>query len=212
MKDTDIENILINKLKDLKYGYRPDINNRLSLEQNFRQKFEELNKVTLSETEFARLLEQIITPDPFTAANTLRQNHSFERDDGTPLTYSLVNLKAWCKNSFEVIHQLRINTDHSHHRYDVILLINGIPVVQIELKSLEINSRRAMQQIVDYKNDPGNGYSKTLLCFMQLFIVSNRSSSYYFANNNDRYFRFDSQEGFLPIYQLADKANKRSIS
>ena len=56
-----------------------------------------------------------------------------------------------------MVSQLRINTDYSHHRYDVILLINGIPVVQIELKTLGINPRRAIEQIVDYKTDPGNG-------------------------------------------------------
>ncbi|MBP7949215.1 MAG: type I restriction endonuclease subunit R [Verrucomicrobiales bacterium] len=64
----------------------------------------------------------------------------------------------WCKNHFEVVHQLRLNTDNSHHRYDVLLLINGVPCVQIELKTLGVNPRRAMEQIVEYKNDPGNGY------------------------------------------------------
>ena len=77
-----------------------------------------------------------------------------------------------------MVNQLRINTDNSHHGYDVVLLINGVPVVQIELKTLGINPRRAMQQVVEYKNDPGNGYSKTLLCFLQLFIVSNRSDTW----------------------------------
>jgi hypothetical protein len=104
---------------------------------------------------------------------------------------------------------LRINTDNSHHRYDVLLLINGVPVVQIELKSLDVSPRRAMQQIVDYKNDPGNGYGKTLLCFIQLFIVSNRSETRYFANNNSRHFVFNAEERFLPIYQLADEDNKK---
>src|SRR6202035_5183824 len=77
---------------------------------------------------------------------------AFVRDDGTPLNYTLVNIKDWCKNHFEVVNQLRINTDNSHHRYDVILLINGVPVVQIELKTLGISPRRAMEQIVDYKS------------------------------------------------------------
>jgi type I restriction enzyme R subunit len=76
----------------------------------------------------------------------LREINSFERDDGTPLFYTLVNIKDWCKNTFEVVNQLRINTDNSHHRYDVMLLINGVPVVQIELKTLGISPRRAMQQ------------------------------------------------------------------
>jgi type I restriction enzyme R subunit len=191
MTEQEIETGLVDRLKDLKYSYRPDINNRAALESNFREKFEDLNRVKMTDGEFARLLDEIITPDVFAAAKILRNINAFTRDDGTPLNYSLVNLKDWCKNHFEVINQLRINTDNSHHRYDVILLINGVPVVQIELKSLGINARRAMEQIVEYKNDTGNGYSRTLLCFMQLFIVSNRDRTYYFANNNTRHFAFN---------------------
>jgi type I restriction enzyme R subunit len=81
--------------------------------------------------------------------------------------------------------------------------------VQIELKTLGINPKRAMEQIVEYKNDPGNGYTKTLLSFLQLFIVSNRTNTYYFANNNARHFSFNADERFLPIYQFADEANKK---
>ena len=209
MKEQDIEDELITKLQDLKYVYRSDIRTRAALERNFREKFEALNRVRLTDTEFSRLLEQIITPDVFIAARTLRERNSFDRDDGTPLFYTLVTIKDWCKNTFEVVNQLRMNTDASHHRYDVLLLINGVPVVQIELKSLAISPRRAMQQIVDYKNDPGNGYTKSLLCFLQLFIVSNRSDTWYFANNNNRHFSFDADERFLPLYQFADKDNKK---
>jgi type I restriction enzyme R subunit len=204
-----IEQALIEKLGDLKYTFRPDIRDRAALEANFRQHFETLNRVKLTDSEFQRLLESIISPDVFTAARSLRSIDSFTRDDGTPLNYTLVNTRDWCKNSFEAINQLRINTDNSHHRYDVILLINGVPVVQIELKTLGINPRRAMEQIVDYKNDPGNGYTRTLLCFIQLFIVSNQGSTYYFANNNARHFAFNAEERFLPIYQFADEANKK---
>ncbi len=108
-----------------------------------------------------------------------------------------------------MVHQLKINTDYSHHRYDVIILINGIPVVQVELKNLGISPRRAIQQIVDYKNDPGNGYTRTLLCFMQLFIVSNRTDTWYFTNNNTRHFAFNAEERFLPIYQFATEDNTK---
>jgi type I restriction enzyme R subunit len=207
--ESQIEQDFIAKLGDLKYTYRQDIRDRATLESNFREKFEALNRVHLTGGEFSRLLEEITTPDVFTAARTLRDRNSFTRDDGTPLNYTLVNIKDWCKNIFEVINQLRINTDNSHHRYDVILLINGVPVVQIELKTLGINPRRAMEQIVDYKNDLGNGYSRTLLCFIQLFIVSNRDSTYYFANNNARHFAFNAEERFLPIYQFAGEDNKK---
>lgn len=95
-----IERDLISKLKELKYEYRPDIQDRFGLERNFREKFEALNRVTLSDTEFRRLLESIVTPDVFLAAKSLRDYGSIERDDGTPLNYTLVNIRYWCKNSF----------------------------------------------------------------------------------------------------------------
>lgn len=207
--ENQIELDLIAKLGDLKYTYRSDIRDRGSLEANFRAKFEALNRVRLTDSEFQRLLDSITTPDVFTAAQTLRGITAFERDDGTPLNYTLVNIKDWCKNDFEVINQLRINTHSSHHRYDVLLLINGVPVVQIELKTLAVSPRRAMQQIVDYKNDAGNGYGNSLLCFVQLFVVSNRSDTWYFTNNNVRHFSFNADERFLPVYQFAAEDNKK---
>jgi len=208
-KENEIEIGLIEKLKDLKYTYRTDIRDRNALEQNFRQKFETLNRVHLTDNEFKRLLDEIISPDVFASSKRLRAREVFFREDGTPLHYTLVNIKDWCKNDYEVVNQLRINTNNSHQRYDVILLINGLPVVQIELKALEVSPRRAMQQIVDYKNDAGNGYTNTLLCFMQLFIVSNRANTQYFANNNNQHFQFNADEQFLPVYQLADVNNKK---
>ena len=209
LNEQQVEYGFIGKLQGLKYEYRPDINNRATLEANFREKFEALNRVRLTDSEFARLLDEIVTPDVFTASKTLRGINSFTRDDGTPLNYTLVNIKDWCKNTYEVVHQLRINTDNSHHRYDVILLINGVPCVQIELKTLTISPRRAMEQIVEYKNDPGNGYTRTLLCFLQIFIVSNRVRTFYFANNNARHFAFNAEERFLPIYEFADEKNNK---
>jgi len=207
--ERQLEESLISRLVGLKYEYREDIRNRDALERNFRQKFERLNHVKLTDGEFQRLLDEVVTPDVYEAARALRNREAFVRDDGTPLNYTLVNIKDWCKNTFEVVNQLRINTDNSHHRYDVILLINGVPVVQIELKTLGISPRRAMEQIVDYKNDPGNGYTKTLLCFVQLFIVSNRTDTWYFANNNTRHFAFDADERFLPVYQFAAEDNTK---
>ncbi len=207
VREQDIEDAFIAKLRNLKYVYRSDIHDRAALEQNFRKKFEALNRVTLTDGEFQRLLDELVTPDVFTAARILREKNDFTRDDGTPLSYTLVNIRDWCKNDFEVVHQLRINTDYSHHRYDVILLINGVPVAQVELKTLGVSPRRAMEQVVEYKNDPGNGYTRTLLCFVQLFIVSNRTETFYFANNNARHFAFNAAEQFLPVYRFANPDN-----
>lgn len=209
IRERQIENGFIQKLKDLKYSYRPDINNRETLEQNFREKFERLNRVHLTDSEFNRLLEDITDSDVFLSSKRLRERNTFIREDGTPLQYTLVDIKEWCKNDYEVVNQLRMNTRNSFQRYDVIILINGIPVVQIELKALEVSPRRAMQQIVDYKNDIGNGYTNSLLCFIQMFIVSNQSITYYFANNNNQHFNFNADEQFLPVYQWADESNKK---
>ena len=102
--ETQLEEAVIKSLLGLKYEYRPDITDRAKLEANFREKFEALNHVRLTDGEFARLLDEIVTPDVFTAARTLRQINAFTRDDGTPLNYTLVNINDWCKNTFEVIH------------------------------------------------------------------------------------------------------------
>ena len=91
-KENKIEQDFISKLQDLKYIYRPDIRDRDSLNQNFRQKFGELNHVNLSDNEFARLQDSIITGDVFASAKILREKNSFTRDDGTPLYYNLVNI------------------------------------------------------------------------------------------------------------------------
>ena len=208
-KEKQIEDHFINKLIDLKYTYRDDIRDRNALERNFRTKFEALNRVHLTDSEFDRLLEEIIDADVFASSKRLRGINTFMREDGTPLQYMLVNIKDWCKNDYEVINQLRINTNNSYHRYDVILLINGIPVIQVELKASDVSPRRAMQQIIDYKNDTGNGYTNTLLCFMQLFIVSNQANTYYFTNNNDQHFSFNTDEQFLPVYQYATESNRK---
>jgi type I restriction enzyme R subunit len=209
IRETQIEEQFIRKLRELKYTYREDIRDKKTLDSNFREKFESLNRVKLTESEFERLKTDIISSDVFAASKLLRTRNYFQREDGTPLHYTLVNIKDWCKNEYEVINQLRINTGNSNHRYDVIILINGIPIVQVELKTLEISPRKAMQQIVDYKNDSGNGYTNSLLCFMQIFIVSNRSNTYYFANNKNQHFSFNAGEQFLPVYQFADEQNKK---
>lgn len=208
-KEQQIEEELIERLSDLKYTYRKDIRTKSALELNFREKFEALNRVKLTDTEFDKLLTEIINPDVFKTSGQLRKRNTFIREDDTSLHYTLVNIKDWCKNDFEVINQLRMNTENSNHRYDVILLINGVPVVQIELKTLQISPNRAMQQIVDYKNDIGNGYTNSLMCFMQLFIVSNKTRTFYFSNNNNKHFAFNADEQFLPVYTLAKEDNSK---
>jgi hypothetical protein len=82
--ENQLEQLFIEKLTDLKYTPRPDIRDRASLEKNFREKFEALNRVHLTDSEFSRLLDEIVSPDVFAAAKTLRERNSFTRDDGPP--------------------------------------------------------------------------------------------------------------------------------
>jgi len=95
LKENRIEQGLINKLEDLKYTYRPDIHDRQTLESNFRKHFEALNRINLTDSEFARLRDDIVTADLFTAATILRERNTFQREDGTPLQYTLVNINKW---------------------------------------------------------------------------------------------------------------------
>ena len=121
--EAQIEQQFLNKLKEMNYTYRSDIRNLDVLERNFRQKFERLNFVTLSDDEFRKLIQENVTSDVFTASKRLREKQTFVRNDGTTFDYSLVNLRDWCKNDYEVVNQLSINTANSRQRYDVIILI-----------------------------------------------------------------------------------------
>lgn len=208
-KESQIEQHFIRHLEGLGYKYCKDIKDRASLEANFRNKFEALNNVRLTDGEFERLMGNIISSDVYKASKTLRDKVEVIHDDGTTQFYPLVNLQNWCKNDYEVINQLRINTHSSYHRYDVIILINGLPLVQVELKAHGVSPRVAIKQIVDYKNDHENGYEHTLLAFMQLFIVSNEADTFYFANNPRKALTFDEKEQFLPICRWADEQNKK---
>ena len=208
--EAQLEEQFLGKLQELKYIYRSDIRDLNSLENNFREKFERLNFVRLSDAEFGKLLQENVTSDVFTASKHLREKSTFVRDDGTSFEYTLVNTKDWCKNEYEVVNQLSINTANSRQRYDVIILINGLPLVQIELKRHSVSPLKAMEQIVRYKQDRGNGYTNTLMCFMQLFVVSNGGSdTMYFANNNDEHFKFDATNNYLPVYHAADRDNHK---
>lgn len=208
--EAQLEQQFLEKLQEMKYTYRSDIRDLDALESNFRQKFERLNFVTLSDDEFRKLLQENVTADVFTASKRLREKQTFTRNDGTTFDYSLVNLRDWCKNDYEVVNQLTINTANSRQRYDVIILVNGLPLVQIELKRHSVSPMKAVEQIVRYKQDRGNGYTNTLMCFMQLFIVSNGGSdTMYFANNNDEHFHFDATNNYLPVYHAADESNHK---
>ena len=128
--------------------------------------------------------------------------------DGTPLNYTPGQHQGLVQKPFEVVNQLRINTDNSHHRYDVLILINGVPCVQIELKTLASTRAGPWSRSLTTKR-PRQRLHQTLLCFMQLFIVSNRTDTYYFANNNARHFAFNADERFCPFTSSRTRDNTK---
>lgn len=97
ISESVLEQQFIGTLEGLKYAIRDDIRDRDALHRNFREKFEALNRVRLTNKEFDRLLQQTITPDVFVASRNLRDTNTFECEDGTPLNFTLVDTRDWCK-------------------------------------------------------------------------------------------------------------------
>lgn len=156
-----------------------------ALEDNFREQFNRFNRrvlngTPLSDDEFRAVRAHISNRGVFESAKILRDSQLLTRDDGTVLHYSLFNTKEWCKNRFQVAQQVKTTGDKWNNRYDVTLLINGLPLIQIELKRNGVEINEAFNQICRYKRD--NAY-KGLFNFIQFFIVSNGVHTRYFAND-----------------------------
>lgn len=139
----------------------------------------ELEEKPLSDKEFERLMIKISGKGVFQSAKELRQLQDIQRDDGTIAYIELFNSREWCQNIFQVTHQTTIEGKYTN-RYDVTLLINGLPLVQIELKRRGIDMKEAFNQIKRYKRHSYSGLYK----FIQIFIISNGVDTKYFANGD----------------------------
>ena len=178
-----LENRMIEQL--VKQGYEQvQINDVNSLEKNFREQVNKHNKnelknKPLSDKEFEKLLLKIYGKGVFTCANELRQKQVIERDDGSKVYIELFNKNDWCKNIFQVTHQTTVEGKYTN-RYDVTILINGLPLVQIELKRRGNDMKEAFNQIKRYKRHSYTGLYK----FIQIFVISNGVETKYFANGD----------------------------
>ncbi len=181
--ESKLENRMIDQL--IKQGYeKVQINDVKELEDNFRYQLNKHNKLELkgkdlSDKEFERLMVKISGKGVFQSAKELRQKQDIQRDDGSIIYIELFNSKDWCKNIFQVTHQTTIEGKYTN-RYDVTLLINGLPLVQIELKRRGIDMKEAFNQIKRYKRHSYFGLYK----YIQLFIISNGIDTKYFANGD----------------------------
>lgn len=181
--EAKLENRMIEQLRKQGYSYI-EINDVKELEKNFRRQVNlhnkvELNGRDLSNKEFEKLMIKISGKSIFQSAKELRQKHDIIRDDGTVEYIELFNTKEWCKNIFQVTHQTTVEGKYVN-RYDVTILINGLPLIQIELKRRGIDMKEAFDQIKRYKNHSYNG----LYRFIQLFVISNGVDTKYFANGD----------------------------
>ena len=178
--EQELEQNLIDKLIRQDYEHI-EIKGPQDLKNNLKKQIEKANAINLSDSEFTTLYNQLITtPTVFTASTILRDRFLFEREDTTKINLLLYNKDSWCKNTFQVASQIK--NPHGNHfkRYDVTILINGFPMVQIELKNITVKFDNAYKQIVkEYKPS----YEDSLFKYIQLFIISNGNTTKYFVNN-----------------------------
>lgn len=150
-----------------------------ALERNLRAKLEMFNETAFSDAEFGRILNHLRKGDRFEKAKTLRDRFSLKRDDETTTFVRFFNMDRWCKNEYQVTNQIT-QVGKYENRYDVTLLVNGLPLAQIELKRRGIEMKEAFNQIQRYHK---HSFTGTLFEYVQIFVISNGVNTKYFSNN-----------------------------
>ncbi len=196
-----LEENVIKQLQDLGYE-RVSLRNETQLKENFRRILNERNADKLegrpiSDSEFKRIMIDISDKSVFESAQILRDKYVLERDDETKVYLSLMNIKKWCQNTFQVTNQVSVNDTHKS-RYDVTVLINGLPLVQIELKRSGVAITEAFNQIERYRRQNYTG----LFRFIQMFVVSNKMETRYYANSDQKIMKSH-------MFYWSDEKNER---
>jgi len=175
-----LEQNLVNQLEELGYT-KVAIKGEADLIANLKAQLEKHNSCSLSEREFKQVLHQLSKGNIYQKATTLRQKMVYRKENGEHGYLELLDQVHWCKNQYQVAHQITM-TGKYENRYDVTLLINGLPLVQIELKRRGLELKEAFNQTIRYKKhtfQAGQG----LFQYIQLFVVSNGVNTKYYANN-----------------------------
>ncbi|SEL97991.1 type I restriction endonuclease subunit R [Parapedobacter koreensis] len=194
-----LEKQLIVQLQKLGYDYVSLIDEK-SLLSNLKSQLEKHNQMRLSNGEFDKILNLLNKGSVFEKAKTLREKQHIIRDNGDNLYFEFLNVEHWCRNEYQVTNQIKQEGKYDN-RYDVTLLINGLPLVQIELKRRGLEMKEAFNQINRYQKH-SFGAGKGLFHFVQLFIISNGVNTKYFSN-----FGSHPQE-FLQTFHWTDEHNK----
>jgi type I restriction enzyme R subunit len=181
-----LEDNLVAQLQTLGYGFVA-LRDEKELLANLKTQLEKHNGITLSDSEFNRVLNILNKGSVFEKAKTLREKQHILRDNGDSLYFQFIEQENWCQNLFQVSHQITIDGVYKN-RYDVTLLINGLPMVQIELKRRGLELKEAFNQINRYQRH-SFGASLGLFQFVQLFVISNGVNTKYYANNRNQSFK-----------------------
>ena len=194
--EATLEQNLIEQLIQLKYT-PVTIKDDKALESNLKTQLEIHNNISLSDQEFKRILNYLNKGSVFEKAKLLRDKFSLTCDDGTTKYIEFLNSEHWCQNEFQVTSQVTVEGVYKN-RYDVTLLINGLPLVQIELKRRGLELKEAFNQINRYQRH-SYGSNSALFNYVQLFVISNGVNTKYYANNK--------KQTFKQTFYWADKEN-----
>ncbi|MBV2196641.1 MAG: type I restriction endonuclease subunit R [Flavobacterium sp.] len=175
-----LENSLVAQLVQLGYK-KAEINDEADLLINLKQQLEVHNKVSLSNNDFTQILNYINRGNIYERAKILRDRVPYTNEQGETKTIELINQIHWCQNQFQVTQQVNMQGTYKT-RYDVTILINGLPLVQIELKRRGLELKEAFNQTNRYeRHSYGAGYG--LFQFIQVFVISNGVNTKYYANS-----------------------------
>lgn len=178
-----LEKCLIDKL--VEDGYQQvKIKDEDGLKRNLKSQIERFNNVVLDDDEFKKILLHLESGTIFDKAKKLRDKYALKRDDEV-IYIDFFNTKDWCKNIFQVTSQVTMRKTYEN-RYDVTILINGLPLVQVELKKRGAELKVAFNQIERYRHHSYRG----LFQYIQIFVISNGVNTKYFANNKDLSFKY----------------------
>jgi len=184
--ELQLENALIDRLT-LAGWNQVSINSEQELWGNLKSQLEAQNATTFTDSEFGRIRLHLEGGTVFEKAGKLRERYLLQRDDGTTTHITFFNSEEWCRNRYQVANQITIKGLRKT-RFDVTLLINGIPLCQIELKRPGVELKAAFNQVNRYHKDSYK-YAGGLFQYTQIFVISNGVNTLYYANNQHQSFK-----------------------
>jgi len=187
--EADLERELIQDLRNQGYEFLPDLRSTDAMLANVRTQLQALNDVQFTDKEWARFVETYLDRPSDSITDKTRKIHDdyifdFVFDDGRIQNIYLVDKTNVCRNKVQVIKQFEQAGSHAN-RYDVTILVNGLPLVQVELKKRGVAIREAFNQIHRYSKESFNSES-SLFKYLQIFVISNGTDTRYFANTTKR--------------------------